>query len=942
MRNFTKQLFIPLILTVAFSVQGAIPTGYYHFALGKKKAELKTTLHDISSPLTVLDYGSGPGCTWQGFFSTDRNADNTVQDMYSNIVRNFNGYNSIPDMAIEHSFPKSWWGAYENVAYKDLFHLYPADAYTNGIKNNLPLGEVAGTLLLDNGKSKIGKNGFGTVYTDNSFEPADEYKGDFARSYLYISTIYEDLAPLWNSPMLTKTVYPVWQPWAIDLLVKWHNQDPVSDKELARNDSIYAIQGNRNPFIDFPELTSYIWGIDSTKAFTYAEETRAFLVAPRRKTKLDFGVILLNVTKSLNLTVQGMNITGPVSFSFLRNSPALSLSVNSISADQAHAGYDLQVNYQPVNSGTTIDTLLIQGGGLTEITRIPVRGLATSEFIVTEPTDVTPVGGTLHWLEDPAATNYTVSLYQGDTRAGNLIISGYLEGTSYDKALEIYNGTGNDVDLSKYTLKKQSNGYGDYETSYKLSGTLRNNKTLILAHASSTNETLRSKATLFTDSVLNFNGDDAIALFRNGVMVDVIGKLNGGADYSWGFDKILKRNADVTHPAANFDLNQWTEYPYTQLDKIGTHVVNFASANNYIFKDKPVGITNHLTVDNLNPNENYTYSVTSYRSGVVAPSVNTQRLRTAGLEIPVGMAATDISGTSFTANWEETPYAAEYYLDVYQLSGEIKTETEGFNNVGTNGKTLPDGWTGTASGNYTTAASSGINIPSIAFKNNLEWLQTKQFTNIIRKISFMYRYPSAGTGSYFTVEGQNQSGWSLIETIPYNASTAKYYPSYTFSPEKGYTAIKFTYTKVTGNLALDDVTIEHGKVDTVFVEKNKPVTGHHTLVVGLNANTEYYYRLKASFGNSFSHFSDAVFVSTTSTGLTGISTLSHRIHATRDGIKVCDLNGGEIIRLYSITGSQVSVAKATSDTYTFPLEAKGIFVLKVESNGHSEIYKIVK
>ena len=228
--------------------------------------------------------------------------------------------------------------------------------------------------------------------------------------------------------------------------MKWHNQDPVSDKELARNDSIYAIQGNRNPFIDFPELTSYIWGIDSTKAFTYAEETRAFLVAPRRKTKLDFGVILLNVTKSLNLTVQGMNITGPVSFSFLRNSPALSLSVNSISADQAHAGYDLQVNYQPVNSGTTIDTLLIQGGGLTEITRIPVRGLATSEFIVTEPTDVTPVGGTLHWLEDPAATNYTVSLYQGDTRAGNLIISGYLEGTSYDKALEIYNGTGNDVD----------------------------------------------------------------------------------------------------------------------------------------------------------------------------------------------------------------------------------------------------------------------------------------------------------------------------------------------------------------------------------------------------------------------------------------------------------------------------------------------------------------
>ena len=251
-----KQVLLTILISTSFLAQAAIPTGYYHFALGKKKAELKTTLHEISAPLTVLDYGSGPGFTWQGFYATDRNADNTVRDMYSNNVRSFNGYNSIADMAIEHSFPKSWWGAYENMAYKDLFHLYPADAYTNGIKNNLPLGEVTGTPMLDNGKSKVGKNGFGTAYSDNSFEPADEYKGDFARSYLYISTIYEDLASLWNSPMLTNTVYPVWRPWAIDLLMKWHKNDPVSQKELDRNDSIYAIQGNRNPFIDFPYKNS--------------------------------------------------------------------------------------------------------------------------------------------------------------------------------------------------------------------------------------------------------------------------------------------------------------------------------------------------------------------------------------------------------------------------------------------------------------------------------------------------------------------------------------------------------------------------------------------------------------------------------------------------------------------------------------------------------------
>ena len=103
-------------------------------------------------------------------------------------------------------------------------------------------------------------NGFGTVYTDNCFEPADEFKGDFARSYFYISTIYEDYYQLWQSPMLNNNTYPVWKPWALDLLLKWHRQDPVSPKELARIEAVYNIQGNRNPYIDYPNLVENIWG----------------------------------------------------------------------------------------------------------------------------------------------------------------------------------------------------------------------------------------------------------------------------------------------------------------------------------------------------------------------------------------------------------------------------------------------------------------------------------------------------------------------------------------------------------------------------------------------------------------------------------------------------------------------------------------------------------
>ena len=437
--------------------EAAIPTGYYYFLKGKKKAELKSTLSGVSTPVYVLDYGSGEGYTWQGFYKTDRNADNTVKDMYSNTVRSFDGYNSINGMAIEHSFPKSWWGGYENTAYKDLFNLYPADSYTNGIKNNLPLGEVVSGVILDNGVSKIGVNGFETTYSGNCFEPSDEYKGDFARSYMYMASVYESLANLWDSPMLIHNQpYPAWQPWAIDLLLKWCREDPVSAKEKARNDSIYTIQNNRNPFVDHPELAEYIWGNDTTNMFDYPEETDAFLISPRRMTKLDFGLLYANTNNTINLNLQGVNITSSVTISFARQSAAFSASSSTFTTSDVLNGVSIQVKYFPKVVGETKDTLLIQGGGLTEITRVPLTGTATSDFIVTEPTDVTPVGGTLHWIEDPLATNYKLSLYQDDMQAGNLIISGYIEGASNDKAIEIYNGTGVAVNLANYSLKKQT------------------------------------------------------------------------------------------------------------------------------------------------------------------------------------------------------------------------------------------------------------------------------------------------------------------------------------------------------------------------------------------------------------------------------------------------------------------------------------------------------
>jgi hypothetical protein len=544
------------LLVISVLSSATVPAGYYHFAKNKSKDDLKTALKNVSTPMKVLEYGSGPGFTWEGFYYSDRRTDSTVVDMYSTIVRKQTSYSAVNGLHIEHSLPKSWWGAHENMAYKDLFHLYPADDVTNMTKSNLPLGEVTGVPSLDNGLSKVGKNGFGTTYTENCFEPANEFKGDFARSYFYISTIYQDLAPLWQSPMMNNNLYPVWKPWAIELLLKWHRQDPVSTKELIRNEAIYKIQNNRNPFIDYPALAEYIWSADTIKIFPFPIETQAYLISPKRGTDIDFGTIMTNDSRSQKIHFEGVNIVGNASLSIKNNTSAIQLTKNSFTADEILMGVDIQVVYSPLSAGLIRDTLLISGGGLVENISIPIKANASPDFVLLEPTHINPIGGVLQWISDPAATDYRLKVFQPASKAGDLIISTYIEGSSWNKAVEVYNGTGKTIDLSKYALRKQSNGDGAFGTVLKLTGLLENNKTFTVIHKSATNSTLVQKADLLTDTLLQVNGNDAIALTRSGMIVDMVGEANAGANVIWGLDVTLQRKNTVTHPYSIYNKNE--------------------------------------------------------------------------------------------------------------------------------------------------------------------------------------------------------------------------------------------------------------------------------------------------------------------------------------------------------------------------------------------------
>ena len=271
--SLRKSLFaIALFSFVGAFAQGPNNSGtYYSAADGKKGKALKTALSKIIGNPDVVSYKALP----EAYKKTDRRDDGKVWDMYScttnyNFSDNTGNYKKEGDMYNrEHSFPKSWFGGKVKPMYCDIVHVVPCDGYVNNRRGNDPFGETDGDVYKSNKNfSKYGKSKT-PGYTGNVFEPNDIYKGDFARIYLYMATCYESKISGWSSPMLAGNSYPAYKEWALNLLLKWAEQDPVSEKEVNRNTAAYGVQKNRNPFVDYPGLERYIWGDMQNVPFSY-------------------------------------------------------------------------------------------------------------------------------------------------------------------------------------------------------------------------------------------------------------------------------------------------------------------------------------------------------------------------------------------------------------------------------------------------------------------------------------------------------------------------------------------------------------------------------------------------------------------------------------------------------------------------------------------------
>jgi len=423
MRNLVLYLLLFLIFCSSY---GAVPTGYYSTLEGKKTAVLKTELHNIICQDTThyLDYGSGPGKTWEGFYYTDRDpATNAVIDMYSANVRYFPNPNPSfsafgSTIEIEHSVPKSWWGCditHPDCPAKDLNHLFPADGITNMSKNDNPLGVVSGIATTNNGVSKVGP-GVYDGYTGNVFEPADEYKGDFARAYFYMATAYEHYAAKWDTSkpenMMQNNRYPVLKPWAIALLLQWHRQDPVSIKETTRNDVVYGIQKNRNPFIDNPKLVEYIWGdrinipfrLDGYINFPY-------LSFPTDNDTINFGKTYYQQQKDTTINLKAANLTGDLTLTLGGvNAVFFSLNKATIPKAEAEAGTTIRIHYQSSVLGNMNAILSISGAGISPLF-LKLKTNTSDEFAALPPTNTSNSGFVATWTPSAGATDYSLNVY---------------------------------------------------------------------------------------------------------------------------------------------------------------------------------------------------------------------------------------------------------------------------------------------------------------------------------------------------------------------------------------------------------------------------------------------------------------------------------------------------------------------------------------------------
>lgn len=406
-------------------INATIPTGYYNSAEGKNKGALLEALELIVGEHKTLGYGD----LWDLYYESDVTSEGYIWDMYSTSKytpgRNQCGsYSKIGDCYNrEHSFPKSWFDD-RSPMYSDAFHIYPTDGKVNGQRSNYPFGECAnGSYVSSSGGVKaLGRLGSSTFsgYSGTVFEPDDQYKGDFARSYFYMAAAYNSYIDDWSSAQLAGNSYPCFSDWSVNLLMKWHREDPVSEKEINRNEVVYRWQGNRNPFIDHPELAEYVWGTKKNEGWTeQGTVSDPIIISPDANELYDCGVVAVNKSISIEIPLKTVGITEELTAVMVDNEN-FSVSPREINVDDAKKGINLVVTFAPHSAGTHTAKLQIYNGEVN--TEVTIRGESVDGIPALSATDVTYDGFTAHWTDVDNGAIYKLVVFESD---GVTEVAGY-------------------------------------------------------------------------------------------------------------------------------------------------------------------------------------------------------------------------------------------------------------------------------------------------------------------------------------------------------------------------------------------------------------------------------------------------------------------------------------------------------------------------------------
>jgi endonuclease I/chitodextrinase len=613
-------LLLSLILTFVVSAQEAYYTGV---DLAAEGLQLKNNLatKTIAAHTNTLSYG------WDALQATDVNPENSSEVLLiygfsaSGTTSRTRGVNQNGggqgDWNREHTYAKSLGNPDLGTSGPgaDAHHLRPSDVIYNSQRGNLKFAGGAGNS--------------GSV--SGGWYPGDEWKGDIARMMMYMYIRYGDQCKP-NGVGAGSTASAPDE--MINLFLEWNVEDPVSDFERQRNtyhdsNATYA-QGNRNPFIDNAYLATRIWGGDPAEDSwgIYTSNDDQAPTVPSNVTLSNITTSTMSVswevstdniavtkyevyangtlngeTETTNYTITGLNSNAAYAVTVLakdiaNNKSAQSAAVNGTTlADNSAPSIPMDVIVSSItgtsfkvdwtastdNTGVTAYQVFIDGflNGSTENITYNVTGLTASTTYSIRISAKDKANNT-----SSQSSAITATTTDGSNNIVELFFSEYVESSGNNKAIEIVNITENVIDLSGYSIKKQSNGSGPWINELPLTGSINVNDVFVIIHFQADDNTLTSEADLIAPegsnfgAPINFNGNDPVGLFKNGVLIDIIGVLDETAK---NFENMtLRRKLTVTKPNTTYTTSEWDKFDQGTYDGIGIYNATTASASNYL------------------------------------------------------------------------------------------------------------------------------------------------------------------------------------------------------------------------------------------------------------------------------------------------------------------------------------------------------------------------